>query len=78
MGAGYGADLEGVKGHGARIVRRPAGREGRPILARCFQLDPGVEVLVRTHGDVEPRFLEDMDAARALLGEREPRRQPRP
>ena len=45
--------------------------QARAILALCFQLNPGLEVLVRTHSDEERRFLEEMGVARAFVGERE-------
>jgi hypothetical protein len=41
------------------------------MLARAHQLNPGGEVLGRTHSDDERQFLEEMGAARALVGERE-------
>ena len=53
------------------VVASPDAYQARAILALCFQLNPGVEVLVRTHSDEERRFLEEMGAARALVGERE-------
>ncbi len=53
------------------IVAAPDAFQARAILALCFQLNPGVEVLVRTHSDEEREFLESMGAAKALVGERE-------
>jgi CPA2 family monovalent cation:H+ antiporter-2 len=53
------------------IVAAPDAYQARAILALAFQLNPGVEVLVRTHSDAERSFLEEMGAARALVGERE-------
>jgi CPA2 family monovalent cation:H+ antiporter-2 len=53
------------------IVAAPDAYQARAILALCFQLNPGVEVLVRTHSDDERQFLEEMGAAQALVGERE-------
>jgi CPA2 family monovalent cation:H+ antiporter-2 len=53
------------------IVAAPDAFQARAILALCFQVNPGVEVLVRTHSDEEREFLEAMGAARALVGERE-------
>ena len=53
------------------VVASPDAYQARAILALCFQLNPGLEVLVRTHSDGERRFLEEMGAARALVGERE-------
>ena len=53
------------------IVAAPDAYQARVMLARAHQLNPGVEVLVRTHSDDERRFLEEMGAARALVGERE-------
>src|SRR5687767_7052598 len=53
------------------IVAAPDAYQARVMLARAHQLNPGVEVLVRTHSDDERRFLEAMGAARALVGERE-------
>jgi CPA2 family monovalent cation:H+ antiporter-2 len=53
------------------VVASPDAYEARAILARAHQLNPGVEVLLRTHSDAERQFLEEMGAARALVGERE-------
>jgi monovalent cation:H+ antiporter-2, CPA2 family len=53
------------------IVAAPDAYQARAILALCFQLNPGLEVLVRTHSDAEREFLEEMGAARAFVGERE-------
>jgi len=53
------------------IVAAPDAFQARAILALCFQLNPGLEVLVRTHSDEERRFLEAMGVARAFVGERE-------
>ncbi len=53
------------------IVAAPDAFQARAILALCFQVNPGVEVLMRTHSDEERQFLEEMGAARALVGERE-------
>jgi monovalent cation:H+ antiporter-2, CPA2 family len=53
------------------IVAAPDAFHARAILALCFQLNPGLEVLVRTHSDEERVFLEEMGAARAYVGERE-------
>jgi monovalent cation:H+ antiporter-2, CPA2 family len=53
------------------IVAAPDAYQARAILALCFQLNPGLEVLVRTHSDEERRFLEEMGVARAFVGERE-------
>ena len=53
------------------IVAAPDAYQARAILALCFQLNPGVEVFVRTHSDEERGFLEEMGVARAFVGERE-------
>ena len=53
------------------IVAAPDAYQARVMLARAHQLNPGVEVLVRTHSDDERQFLEEMGASRALVGERE-------
>jgi CPA2 family monovalent cation:H+ antiporter-2 len=53
------------------IVAAPDAYQARAILALCFQLNPGVEVLVRTHSDEERQVLEEMGVARAFVGERE-------
>ena len=53
------------------VVAAPDAYQARMMLARSHQLNPGVEVLVRTHSDEERQFLEDMGAARALVSERE-------
>ena len=53
------------------IVAAPDAYQARSMLARAHQLNPGIEVLVRTHSDSERQFLEEMGAARALVGERE-------
>ncbi|MBL0937383.1 MAG: cation:proton antiporter [Gemmatimonadaceae bacterium] len=53
------------------LVASPDAWQARTVLARAHQLNPGVEVLVRTHSDDERQFLEDMGAARALFAERE-------
>ncbi len=53
------------------VVAAPDAYEARAILALSHQLNPGMEVLVRTHSDAERQFLEENGAARALVGERE-------
>jgi CPA2 family monovalent cation:H+ antiporter-2 len=53
------------------VVAAPDAYQARAMLARAHQLNPGVEVLLRTHSDAERQFLEEMGAARALVGERE-------
>ena len=53
------------------LVAAPDAWQARAVLARAHQLNPGVEVLVRTHSDEERQFLEEMGAARALYAERE-------
>jgi CPA2 family monovalent cation:H+ antiporter-2 len=53
------------------VVAAPDAYQARAILALAHQLNPGVEVLVRTHSDAEREFLEEMGAARGLVGERE-------
>ena len=53
------------------LVASPDAWTARTVLARAHQLNPGVEVIVRTHSDEERVFLEEMGAARALYGERE-------
>ena len=53
------------------IVAAPDAYASRSMLARAHQLNPGVEVLLRTHSDDERQFLEEMGAARALVAERE-------
>ena len=52
------------------VVAAPDAFQARMMLARAHQLNPGVEVLLRTHSDEEREFLESMGAARALIGER--------
>jgi CPA2 family monovalent cation:H+ antiporter-2 len=53
------------------VVAAPDAFQARAVLALTHQLNPGLEVLVRTHSDAERQFLEEMGAARALVGERE-------
>ncbi|GAB1342358.1 cation:proton antiporter domain-containing protein [Gemmatimonas sp.] len=53
------------------LVASPDAWTARTVLARAHQLNPGVEVIIRTHSDEERVFLEEMGAARALFGERE-------
>ncbi len=53
------------------VVAAPDAYQARAILAVAFRLNPGVEILVRTHSDGEREFLESMGASRALVGERE-------
>lgn len=53
------------------IVAAPDAYAARAMLARAHQLNPGVEVLLRTHSDDERAFLESMGAARALVAEHE-------
>ena len=53
------------------VVAAPDAYQARAILALSHQLNPGMEVLVRTHSDAERQFLEENGAARALVGERE-------
>jgi len=53
------------------IVAAPDAYQARVMLARAHQLNPGVEVILRTHSDEERQFLEEMGAARALVSERE-------
>jgi len=53
------------------IVAAPDAYQARAILALAHQLNPGVEVIVRTHSDAERQFLEEMGAARAMVSESE-------
>jgi monovalent cation:H+ antiporter-2, CPA2 family len=53
------------------IVAAPDAYAARSMLARAHQLNPGVEVVIRTHSDAEREFLEEMGAAQALVAERE-------
>jgi CPA2 family monovalent cation:H+ antiporter-2 len=53
------------------IVATPDAYQGRAILALAHQLNPGVEVIVRTHSHDERRFLEEMGAALAMVSESE-------
>ena len=53
------------------VVAQPDAYQARAILALAHQLNPGVQVLLRTHSDTEREFLESMGAARALVGESE-------
>ena len=53
------------------IVAQPDAYQARAILALARQLNPNVEVVLRTHSDAEREFLEKHGAARALVGERE-------
>jgi CPA2 family monovalent cation:H+ antiporter-2 len=53
------------------LVASPDAFTARTVLARAHQLNPGVEVILRTHSDAERLFLEEMGAARALFAERE-------
>jgi CPA2 family monovalent cation:H+ antiporter-2 len=53
------------------VVAAPDAFQTRAILALARQLNPDVEVVVRTHSDEERRFLESHGAERALVGERE-------
>ena len=53
------------------IVAQPDAYQARAILALARQLNPDVEVVLRTHSDAEREFLEKHGAARALVGERE-------
>ena len=53
------------------VVAQPDAYQARAILALAHQLNPDVEVVVRTHSDAEREFLESHGASRALVGERE-------
>ncbi len=53
------------------LVAAPDAYEARAILELARRLNPGVDVLVRTHSDPEREFLESHGAARALVAERE-------
>jgi CPA2 family monovalent cation:H+ antiporter-2 len=53
------------------IVAAPDAYQARAILALAHQLNPGLEVIVRTHSQNEREFLEEMGAARALVAESE-------
>ena len=52
------------------VVAAPDAFQARAILALTRELNPSVEVLVRTHSDAERSFLEQHGAAQALVGER--------
>ena len=53
------------------VVAAPDAYQARAILALAHQLNPGVEILMRTHSEAEREFLEGYGAARALVGESE-------
>ncbi|MDF1504766.1 YbaL family putative K(+) efflux transporter [Roseisolibacter sp. H3M3-2] len=53
------------------VVAAPDAFQTRAILALARRLNPGVDVVVRTHSDEEREFLETHGAGRALVGERE-------
>jgi CPA2 family monovalent cation:H+ antiporter-2 len=53
------------------IVAAPDAYQARAILALAHQLNPGLEVLVRTHSHAEREFLEEMGASRAMVAESE-------
>ena len=53
------------------VVAAPDAYQARALLALARQLNPAIQVLVRTHSDEERRFLEENGATRALVGERE-------
>ena len=53
------------------LVAAPDAFQARAILALSKQLQPDVEVIVRTHSDEERAFLEQNGAAVAMIGERE-------
>ncbi len=53
------------------VVAAPDAFQTRAILALARRLNPGVDVVVRTHSDEERAFLERHGAEHALVGERE-------
>jgi CPA2 family monovalent cation:H+ antiporter-2 len=53
------------------VVAAPDAYQARAILALARRLNPGVDVIVRTHSDEERAFLEAHGATRAMVGERE-------
>jgi CPA2 family monovalent cation:H+ antiporter-2 len=53
------------------VVAAPDAYQARAILVLARQLNPRIEVVVRTHSDEERGFLESHGAGRAFVGERE-------
>ena len=53
------------------IVATPDAYQTRAVLSLARTLNPSVEVVARTHSDVERDFLEGHGATQALVGERE-------
>ena len=65
--------LEAAGIHTARliVVATPDGYQARRIVELARQLNPAIEVVVRTHNATELKALEELGANRVVMGERE-------
>jgi CPA2 family monovalent cation:H+ antiporter-2 len=65
--------LEAAGIHSARliVVATPDGFQARRIVELARQLNPTIDVVVRTHNATELKALEDLGANRVVMGERE-------
>lgn len=53
------------------VIAAPGTYQAREILAHARRINPGIEVVARTHSEAEQRLLEEQGVGLALMGERE-------
>ena len=53
------------------VIAAPGTYQAREIFARARRINPGIEVVARTHSEAEQRLLEEQGVGLALMGERE-------
>ena len=53
------------------VIAAPGTYQAREILSRARRINPGIEVVARTHSEAEQRLLEQQGVGLALMGERE-------
>ena len=53
------------------VVATPDPYQAREIIALARKANPDIDIVVRTHGVVEERYLEGLHVGRAVMGERE-------
>jgi CPA2 family monovalent cation:H+ antiporter-2 len=53
------------------VIAAPGAYQAREILVRARRLNPGIDVVARTHSEAEQRYLETQGVGLAVMGERE-------
>jgi CPA2 family monovalent cation:H+ antiporter-2 len=53
------------------VVATPDPYQAREIIALARKVNPHIDIVVRTHGVAEERYLEGLEVGRAVMGERE-------